>query len=149
LIASAVIAVISLLLFVYWFRYTCLLILSAKTARDYARDVAAANQLSFVEAQSRLAGNPMNPALEQVHEALERDYRLVVYLLRHAANYHAAEETLEHWILRLDYRFMCLKYHVTRAFSLRMARGALLEMAAIINHMANNMGERVAVSSRA
>jgi hypothetical protein len=149
LIASAIIAVISLLLFVYWFRYTCLLILSAKTARDYARDVAAANQLSFVEVQSRLAGSPMNPALEQVHQALERDYRLVVYLLRHAANYHAAEESLEHWILRLDYRFMCIWYHVSRTFSMRMARGALLEMASIINHMANNMGERVAVSSRA
>ena len=34
----------SMLLFGYWFRYTCLLILSAKTTRDYAGEVAAANR---------------------------------------------------------------------------------------------------------
>ena len=33
----------SMLLFGYWFRYTCLLILSAKTTRDYAGEVAAAS----------------------------------------------------------------------------------------------------------
>jgi hypothetical protein len=136
-------------LFVYWFRYTCLLILSTKTAKDYTRDVAAANQLTFVDAESRLAGNLADPALEQVHESLDRDYRVVVYLLQHAANYHAAQKNLEHWMLRFDYRLMCLWFKLTRTTSLPMARAALLEMAAIIGHMANSMGERVAVSSRA
>ena len=44
----------SVLLLGYWFRYTCLLILSAKTTRDFAGEVAEANQLSFLEVQARL-----------------------------------------------------------------------------------------------
>ncbi len=43
-------------LFAYWFRYTCLLIVSAKTSRDYAAEVATANQLGFLEVQSSVAG---------------------------------------------------------------------------------------------
>ncbi len=54
LIVTLVITVSSVLLFGYWFRYTCLLILSAKTTRDYAADIAAANQLSFLQVQAQL-----------------------------------------------------------------------------------------------
>ena len=54
LISTIVIMAGSVLLFGYWFRYTCLLILSARTTRDYAGAVATANQLSFLEVQSVL-----------------------------------------------------------------------------------------------
>lgn len=152
MLASVLIIIVSGALFVYWFRYTCLLILSAKTARDYAQDVAAANQLSFVHVQSRLQTaytDDCETMLDQVHEALHRDYRLVIYLLNHAATYEALKEPVEHWILRFDYQLMSLWYRATRAISGRMAREALLEMTSIVNHLANSMGERIAVSARA
>ena len=41
-------------LFLYWFRYGCLLILAAETPRDYSENVARANQLSFPEVLSML-----------------------------------------------------------------------------------------------
>ena len=44
LIASITITAGSVLLFCYWFRYTCFLILSAQTVREYATSVAQANQ---------------------------------------------------------------------------------------------------------
>ena len=53
LITTVVITVSSILLFGYWFRYSCLLMLSTKTARDYVGAVAAANQLGILEVQSR------------------------------------------------------------------------------------------------
>ena len=54
LITTGVLTVGSVLLLAYWFRYMCLLILSAKTTQDYAGQVATANQLSFLEVQSQL-----------------------------------------------------------------------------------------------
>ena len=54
LVTTVIITVSSVLLFGYWFRYTCLLILSAKTTRDFAGQVAAANQLGFLEVQAQL-----------------------------------------------------------------------------------------------
>ena len=41
-VLTILISVSSTLLFGYWFRYTCLLILSAKTTRDYAAEAPAA-----------------------------------------------------------------------------------------------------------
>ena len=52
LVTTVIITASSVLLFGYWFRYTCLLILSAKTTRDFAGQVAAANQLGFLEVQT-------------------------------------------------------------------------------------------------
>jgi hypothetical protein len=146
-VASIFIIVVSVVLFVYWFRYTCLLILSAKTAKDYARDFAAANQLTFVEARTRLTTDAPARVLDDVHSMLERDYRLVVYLLQHAANYQDSTEPFENWMLRFDFRLMGLSYRMARSFSGSMARKTLLEMAGIVNHMANSMGQRVAVSA--
>ncbi len=149
-LASIFIIVVSVVLFVYWFRYTCLLILSAKTAKDYAQDFATANQLAFVEARNRLTSEEATaPVLDDVHNLLERDYRLVVYLLQHAANYQESTEPFENWMLRFDFRLMGLSYRFARSFSSSLARNALLEMAAIVHHMANSMGQRVAVSAGA
>src|SRR5579864_5727226 len=52
---SLILAGVSVSLFIYWLRYTCQLILSAKSARDYTRDVAEANNLLFLQVQEELA----------------------------------------------------------------------------------------------
>jgi hypothetical protein len=66
----------SVFLFAYWFRYTCLLILSTKTARDYAGALAEAYQLSFVDVQSRLR-NCATANLERLHQSLDHDFAVV------------------------------------------------------------------------
>src|SRR5258706_2540942 len=77
---TIVLTVGSLLLLAYWFRYTCLLILSAKTTRDFAGEVAEANQLSFLEVQARLRAE--GPAdLDHLHSALDRDYARLTQVL--------------------------------------------------------------------
>ena len=54
MISTILIVSVSMALFGYWFRYTCLLILSAKTIRDYAADVVAANALGCLEVRDAL-----------------------------------------------------------------------------------------------
>src|SRR5690242_21902222 len=92
LAATIIITASSALLFVYWFRYTCLLILSAKTTRDYAGEVATANQLSFLEVQAELREGAASADLDRLHASLERDYAVVSYLLKHAAGAARSEE---------------------------------------------------------
>jgi hypothetical protein len=142
MLASILIAAISMVLFFYWFRYTCVLILSTKTSKDYAGEVAAANQLQFLEVQGVL-GNAGNGDLTRLELALDRDYRVINFLLRHTADLEFGDASLEQHILRLDFALMRSWYRVSSKVSESAARSALAEMASIVNHMANSFGERV------
>jgi hypothetical protein len=143
---SIIIIVISTALFVYWFRYTCVLILRTRNVRDYAHQVAEVNRLSFVTAQQQLASSQgKQEGLDLLHASLDRDYRVVSYLLRHTGT--QGGQSLEEHMLRVDYQVMRLCYFLAKPFSRSSARQALLERASIISHLANAMGERVALSS--
>jgi hypothetical protein len=146
LIVSILIIVVSLALFSYWFRYTCVLILSAKTSRDYAAEIANANQLRFLETRTHLLRGPKAIQLDQVYESLDRDYTLITYLLRHASARLAVDHSLENHILMIDFRLMSAWYGIVHKVSRRKARGALLEMSSIVGHLANTMGERVSTT---
>jgi hypothetical protein len=141
---SIFIIVISTVLFVYWFRYTCVLILRTRNVRKYAQQVAQVNQLTFLDAQKKLSSvaSP-SETLDSLHSSLDRDYRVVSYLLRHAGT--QSGESIEEHMLRIDYQVMRVCYFLAKPFSPRSARQALIERASIISHLANAMGERVAL----
>jgi hypothetical protein len=147
MIASIVIIAFSLVLFVYWFRYTCLLILSTKTTRDYAGQVAVANQLNFVDIQSELESGPAPAQYNSLVRSLDRDFRMLTYLLRHAGDLQVGGCAVEQHMLMIDYRIMKVWYSLTRSVSNSQARAALEEMSQIVAHFANAVGERVAVGS--
>jgi hypothetical protein len=144
LVATAVITASSVLLFGYWFRYTCLLILSAKTTRDYAASVAMANQLGFLEVQSQLA---KNVPLDVLQASLDRDYNVLTYLLKNANA--IGEDGIEMRMLQINYRVMHAWYSVSRKFSPAAAARAIEEMSQVVAHFANAMGERSAVGAAA
>lgn len=142
---SIIIIVISTALFVYWFRYACVLILRTRATRDYSQQVAEVNSLSFVTAQEQLTSSiGREEAYDKLHQSLDRDYRVVSYLLRHAGT--QGGRSLEEHMLRMDYQFMRACYFLTRPFSQSSARRVLIERASIISHLANAMGERVSLS---
>jgi hypothetical protein len=145
LIVTLIITVSSVLLFGYWFRYTCLLILSAKTTRDYAADIATANQLSFLQVQAQLRENPAD--LDRLQASLDRDMAVVTYLIQHASG--QGEWGMEDRMLQLNYRLMGAWFSVSRRFSPEAGRRALDEMSMIISHFANAMGERAAAGAAA
>jgi hypothetical protein len=148
LVATLVIMSSSVLLFGYWFRYTCLLILSARTTRDYAASVALANQLAFPEVQAQLR-EAASAELDRLKDALDRDYKVLTYLLKNAANSSDGQDALEKRMLEINYRLMQSWYSVSRRFSPSAASAALEEMASTVAHFANSMGERATVGAAA
>lgn len=149
MLVSIFIIFVSLMLFVYWFRYTCLLILSAKTSRDYASQVATANQLTFLDTRDRLIQEKDVAPLDGFHRSLDHDYHLLTYLLEHAAGQSGSAGSIENRILMLDFKVMSMWYYLVRHLSPPRGRNALIEMSSIVNHLANSMGERMSLSAGA
>jgi hypothetical protein len=148
LIATILLTASSALLFGYWFRYTCLLILSAKTTRDYAGEFAAAVELSFPNVQQKLrSGNAT--CLEGLQASLNRDYAVVTYLLRNVSGSSAGASSVEVRMLEINYALMGAWFSLSKRFSSSAARHALEEMALVVSHFANTMGERAEAAAAA
>lgn len=142
MIASILIIVFSVLLFLYWFRYTCLLVLSARSAKDYSSQVAAANDLTFLTVRESISEASAPELLDNLHRSLDRDYRMLTNVMRHAAGFQIGGCDLEHRMLMIDFALMRGWYAVSRKLSVPQAQKALREMAEIVGHFANTMGER-------
>ncbi|HZU28147.1 MAG TPA: hypothetical protein VFA04_21630 [Bryobacteraceae bacterium] len=145
--ASIFFVSVSLVLFAYWFRYTCLLILSTRPARDFAKDVAEANRLSFRDVQDRLAGALTTADLDALQTKLDSDYSLITCLLRHGAEFKVAGSAIEERMLMVHYSLMRRWYALARRLSVTRGRQALDEMSQIVNHFAGLMGERSAAAA--
>lgn len=148
LIATVIITASSVLLFAYWFRYTCLLILSAKTARDYTSDIACSNHLGFPGVQAQLQQGAA-PDLDRLRSSLDRDYEVVRQLLRYMPKSEEGPSALETQMLAVNYKLMGTWYQVSRHFSGSMATQALNEMSMVVAHFANLMGEQAAAGAAA
>lgn len=147
MITSLIMSGVSLGLFIYWLRYTCQLILNAKSARDYTRDVAAANDLRFIQVQQELEQVRERFELDTLHSELENDYRLLTYLLVHGPAFHASGDRLEQFMLMLNFRLLKAYYAVTCPISVSNAKRALQEMTQVVGYFANRMGERSAYAA--
>ena len=147
MIISLIMTGVSAGLLIYWVRYTCQLILSAKSARDYTRDVAAANDLRFLQVQQELAQVRERFELDTLHSKLENDYRLLTYLLVHGPAFHANGDRMEQFMLMLNFRLLKAYYTLTRRISVSNGKRALHEMTQVIGYFANRMGERSAYAA--
>ena len=145
MIASVVIITFSLGLLVYWFRYVCLLMLSAKPAKDYAARVAATNDLSFVKVKSHLATAIEPQQLDRLQVELDRDYRIVLYLLHQGANVRG--DQLEQKLLMAYFGTMKATYLVLRRLRPEECRRALGEMTDVVAYFATRTGELAACAN--
>ncbi len=130
-------------LFVYWFRYTSLLILSAKTTRDFAGEIAEAHNLQFQRVQSELRSAPRN--LDPLQAALDADYQRIQALLTQSGG----ESRLEDRMLAINYRFTGAWFKLAKTIAPDTAMRSLNEMSMIVAHFANTLGERNAQASAA
>ena len=147
MIASAIITAFSLGSVLAWFRYSCGLILSAKPAHDYTPQVAAANELGFLEVQQNLPQANERRVLDMLRKKLERDYHLLSYLLDHSPALHTGSEGFEQRMMMLDFELMKAYYALASLLSRSKARRALQEMTQVLCYFANTMGERGAWTS--
>jgi len=141
--ASAFIITISLALLIYWFRYSCMLLLRNHAERN-AVLWAEGQRFNFGEVQQQL---DTALALDKLHSSLDRDYRIISYLLQHAAKLEL--ESFEERLLVFDYRMMQMWYRATRTAAPEQAREALREMASILGVLAANIGERAGLQTEA
>ncbi len=143
MVETILIFAFSLALFVYWFRYTVLLLLSEEQAGQNGAVIHQLSLLETREALNRTGDLPLDP----LHSSLQSDYRMLRYLLDHAAG--MGLQPLERYLLLLDYQMMGVWYYLTRSTSHVQARRALSEMAGVLSYIAYKMGERALATSEA
>jgi hypothetical protein len=148
IVATILIIASSAALFAYWFRYSCVLILNTRTARNYAATVATANHLNFIQVQSQLRATAAAD-FDRLRDLLDRDYAIVSYLLRHGTSSSEGGGSFETGMLAVNYRLMQVWYAATRRISATTACRALEEMSMVVSHFANAMGERASAGAAA
>src|ERR1043165_9611885 len=123
--ASILIILISFVLLVYWFRYSCILLL--RGYNDQPVTATSEDRFNFRMVRERVQ---VEPELDPLHLALQRDYRLITYLLENPAGLGVS--SFEDKLLLWDYRAMRLCYWLTKTAAPQQARQALSEMASVL-----------------
>jgi uncharacterized protein YjiS (DUF1127 family) len=134
MIAGILIIAISVVLFFYWLRYSCVLLLRNAQER-VAISSALDDRFSVASVIERLKTEPELGPLER---ALERDYHVVTYLIEHAADLELA--SIENRLLIMNYRLMRLWSRMTRSLAPAQSRRALSEMASVLSALVHQMG---------
>jgi hypothetical protein len=139
--ASALIIGFSLVLLVYWFRYSCALLLRS---RSESAATVSDPRFNFGQVQQRLtaAGD-----LDPLQQSLRRDYEVLIYLVEHASG--LGLESIEDRLLVFDYKLMQLQYRLTKTLLPTQARRSLAEMASVLNVLVGRMNEQAELSSQA
>jgi hypothetical protein len=134
MITSVFIIAISVILFVYWLRYSCLLLL--RNAQEHAALSAGTDERFNVASVVERLKTERN--LDPLDSALERDYHVVTYLIEHAADLELA--SIENKLLVLDYKLMRIWSRMTRTLAPQQSRKALCEMASVLCVLVGQMG---------
>ena len=141
MLASILIIGFSLILFVYWFRYSCILLL-----RNFAEQPKPVSdeRFSFAEVQTRLKSDL---ELDPLRQALDRDFRMISYLLYHAPD--LGLQSFEDRLLIWDYKVMQTYYRFTHTAFPVQARNALSEMASVLGLLSQKIGEQARLRGEA
>jgi len=144
MLASFLIIVLSSALLLYWFRYTCILLVRNGAEEVRSLSSNALSSFSFADIQSRLGSAE---ELDPLHRSLQRDYRVLTYLVQHASG--LGIESFEERLLVWDYKFMQAWYSVTKTAAPDQAREALREMASVLSIIAGRVGQRAGLQTEA
>jgi hypothetical protein len=143
MITSVFIIAISVILFVYWLRYSCVMLLRNAQERGEMSNCADERfNVASVQESLKTGG-----ALDPLEQALERDYHVVTYLIEHAADLELA--SIENKLLVLDYKLMRLWSRVTRTLAPQQSRQALSEMASVLSVLVGQMGDQTPLQTQA
>ncbi len=142
MIASVLIILFSVALLVYWFRYSCILLLRNQVEAVESASALEDDRFRIGEVQARLQTEQQ---LDPLHAALQRDYEVLTYLLEHAAG--LGLRSVEDRVLVLDYRIMQWWFRLTKTVAPDQAREALKEMASVMGVLLGKLSERASANS--
>ena len=143
---SVVIIILSVAMFVYWFRYSCVLILQSSWSEELARVVAAQNGLFFGSVEESLAQAVTAQSMNRVKDLLDGDLARILGLLSNCPGVRETGQSLECRMLMLDYRLMKAWFAVTRSTAGPKAQDALREMALVVGYLAGECGDHLATA---
>ena len=146
MVTSVVIIILSLAMFVYWFRYSCVLILQSSWSEELAQVVAVQNGLYFGSVEESLARADTAQSMDRVRDLLDRDLERVLGLLSNCPGVQETGQSLECRMLMLDYRLMKAWFAVTRSTAGPKAQAALREMALVVGYLAGECGDHLATA---
>jgi hypothetical protein len=146
MVISLVIIILSLAMFVYWFRYSCILILESNWSEEQAQVFASQNGLSFGSIEDSLARADTATSMDRVKDSLDRDLDRVLALLSMCPSVQETGHSLESRLLLADYKFMKAWYALTRSIAGPKAQGALREMALVVSYLAGECGDHLATA---
>jgi hypothetical protein len=144
MLASILIILFSTALLLYWFRYTCILLVRNAAEDNSVVQPLAQTQFHFGDIQNRLQSDE---ELDPLHSALQRDYQVLTYLVRHASG--LGLDGFEERLLVWDYQLMQAWFSITKTAAPDKAREALAEMASVLGILAGRIGQRAGVQSQA
>ena len=144
MIASIFILGISIVLLLYWFRYTCLLLLQNHNEPALVARVAEANGLNLLTVQYELRAVDASQ-WQAVERALDHDYEILAFLLEHATELGGSR--LERLVLAIDFRLLRLWHRLVRSVAPENARQPLTEMAAVLTRMSAMVGEKAKITA--
>jgi hypothetical protein len=139
MLASILIIGFSLVLFVYWFRASCKLLLTSHAEQATVNE-ASDNRFSFPHVQEVLRTGGELGALDRL---LNHDFQVLTYLRLHGANLDAG--SFEDHLLIFDYRIMRWYFRLMNRTAPAQARNALSEMATVVGVLAYKMGTQAGV----
>jgi hypothetical protein len=146
MLSISVIIFFSVVLFAYWFRYSCLLILQNRTI--YNQTHAVSSGLTFQAVQERLKGEGKSvDVLDQLRHDLSNDYRILCFLLRCSSD--TGVDPIERRMLMIDYWILQGWYAIMRRAALPQASKALEEISNIVSYFAYSVGKNGAQQSHA
>ena len=134
MLTGILIIAFSLVLFVYWFRASCRLVLKGQVEQLTVND-ATDSRFSFPHVQAML---PSTQELRPLQQQLNSDFKMLTYLRQHAANIESGD--FEDKLLILDYRLMHWYFRIMSYVLPSQARIALSEMATVVGVLAHRMG---------
>jgi hypothetical protein len=143
MLAGIFIIAVSLILFVYWFRYSCVMLLRNAAERSAGPAVDDERFSVSKVVQSLKTECELDP----LERALERDYHVLTYLIQHAADLELG--SVENRLLLWDYQLMRAWSHLTRTAAPEQSRKALAEMASVLGVLVRKMGEQTGVQIEA
>jgi uncharacterized protein YjiS (DUF1127 family) len=135
MVTSFFIIAISVVLLVYWLRYSCVMLLHDAQERS-AMLTGGDERFSASSVLERLKTEADLAPLER---ELDGDYRVVTYIIEHATDLELA--SIENKLLVFDYQLMRLWSRLTRSLAPRQSRQALSEMASVLSALAGQMGQ--------
>src|SRR5438874_3441588 len=143
MIASILIIAFSIAMFVYWFRYSCVLLLRG-AAEQAELSAAQDDRFSVAEVLARLK---TEQELDPLQRSLDRDYLVLKYLIEHAADLELV--SIENRLLILDYKLMHCWFNLTRTLAPVHARKALTEMASVLVVLVREMSQQSPIQIQA